>query len=139
MAGSRSIEYRTLLRLTGDIELAVQDHLVAIGSQLVASDLITPTQSREIRNTHNPVDSRAADLVGYIQGKVQQNPEHYQAFIDVLKSDLAQYGDILKKLKDTYDSLANPTQSNGTPPRPVGGGMPSSHKYLYAQWGIEKN
>ncbi len=55
-----------------------------------------------------------------------------------IKSDLAQYGDILKKLKDTYDSLANPTQSNGTPPRPVGGGMPSSRKYLYAQWGIEK-
>ena len=126
MAVEPSVEYRTLLRLTGYIELTVKDHLIDIGGKLVESELITPAQYKEIRNTHNPVDSRAADLVGFVQGKVQQNPKHYHTFIDVLKSDQSQYGDLLKKLKDTYDSLAGPhppsaahkQQSNGGTPTP---------------------
>ena len=106
MAAESSVEYRTLLLLTDDLELAVKDHLVEIGSKLVASELITPAQSRETRNAHNPVNVRAADLVGYLQVKVQQNSQHYHTFTDVLKKDLAQYGDILKKLKAKYDSLS---------------------------------
>ena len=102
---SESVEYRTLLRLTADIELAVKDHLFEIGGKLVASELLTPSQYKEIRNTHNSVDLRAADLVGYVQTKVEQNSQHYHAFVDVLGRDLAQYNDILKKLKAMYNSL----------------------------------
>lgn len=136
---AESIEYRTLVRLTSDIELAVKDKLVGIGGKLVSSELITPAQSKEIRNSHNPEDVRAADLVEYIQTKVQQNPpKHYRAFIEVLESDLAEYGDILKKLKDMYDSFAHPPPADAEPPRsngtlpepPVGEGVPNSRKYL---------
>lgn len=135
MAGSTA-EYRTLLRLTVNIQGAVKDKLISIGAELVANELISPEQYERIRNTQNPCDSRAADLVGYVQGKVQQNSQHYHTFIKALQSDEAQYRDILKKLKETYDSLRlggtshqppavhEPGQSpNGAPTPPVTGGM----------------
>ena len=128
-------EYRTLVQLTAEIELAVKDQLVDIGSKLVASELITPAQARSLRNTSNSVESRAADLVEYIQTKVQQNSQHYSTFIGVLEKDLAQYDDILKKLREKYDSLrgvgsgdgggqATPAVSPSMVP-PTGGMLPS--------------
>ena len=117
MASESSPEYRTLIKLTDDIEVALRDSLVEIGSKLVASELITPIQARNIRNPNNPAELRAAELVGYIQTKVQQNPKHYGTFIDVLKEDQVQYDDILKKLKKMYDSLRR-----GVGPARGGGG-----------------
>ena len=48
MAAESSVEYRTLLRLTGYMELTVKDHLIDIRAKLVESELITPAQYKEI-------------------------------------------------------------------------------------------
>ena len=101
-----SAEYLTLVGLNASIQLALKDHLTDIGGQLLASGLIAPTQNEAIINSNNPANERAAKLVGHILTKVQQNPpQHYGTFIGVLEKDLTQYGDILKKLKEKYDSL----------------------------------
>ena len=121
MAGSS--EYRTLLRLTGDVQLAVKSQLVSLGGALVANELIDPGQYAGLRNANIADSTRAADLVGYIQEKVLQNAQHYHTFIDVLESQ-AQYGDILKKLKDMYSSLCgHPQEQHRSPPtaQAVGG------------------
>ena len=96
-----SVEYEVLVRHTVDLQVAVQDSLTPLGAQFVAAQIITPDQYREIRNAHRPVNERAADLVGYVQNKVRQDPRHYHTFIGALKSDLSQYGDILTKLGET--------------------------------------
>ena len=88
-------EYEVLVRHTVDLQLAVQDNLTPLGAELVAAQIITPDQYREIRNAYRPVNERGADLVGYVQNKVRQDPRQYHAFIDALKSDLSQYRNIL--------------------------------------------
>ena len=97
MAGS--VEYQVLVRHTVDLELAVKDNLIPLSSQLVTAQIITPDQYREIRNTCRSVDERVADLIGYVQNKVRQDPRHYHAFLGALWSDPSQYGDILTKLE----------------------------------------
>jgi hypothetical protein len=96
MAGS--VEYEILVRHTVDLQLAVKGNLIPLGAQLVAAQVITPDQYEEIRNAHRSVNDRGAELVGYVQNRVRQDPQHYYIFIGALKSDLSQYGDILTKL-----------------------------------------
>ena len=94
-------EYEVLVRHTVDLQLAVKENLTYLGARLIAAQIITPDQYEEIRNAHRPINKRVADLVGYVQNKVRQDPRHYHAFIGALKSDLAQYGGILTKLEQT--------------------------------------
>ena len=103
--------YEVLIRHTVDFQLAVKENLTPFGAQLVASEIITPDQYREIRNAHRPLNERGADLVGYVQNKVRQDPRYYHAFIGALKSDLSQYGDILTKLEKARLSKASEWQS----------------------------
>ena len=119
--GTSSAEYRTLLFHTADLQLAMKAQLILLGAQLVSAQLITTEQFCEIRNPQHPSEKRAADLVQLVQDKVQQNPQCYQTFIDVVKKDQSQYGDILEKLQQTYHAklqqqhtLAIPAPSGST-------------------------
>ena len=121
MADSGSAEYRTLVRLTSDIQVAVKNSLVSLGGALVSAELIEPGQYDGIKNEHNSPELCAANLVGYVQTKVQQNRQHYHTFIGVLKGNQAQNKDILRKLKETYDSLnTDPPPPPGPDPAPNG-------------------
>jgi hypothetical protein len=120
MAGS--VEYEVLIRNTVDLQLAVKANIISLGAQLVAAQVITPDQYEEIRNAHRPVNERGADLVGYVQTKVRQDPRHYRAFIDALKSDLSQYSDILTKLEN---AVIQP------PPREEGGNQLPTQGILF--------
>ena len=115
-------EYEVLIRYTVDLQLAVKENLTPLGAQLVSAQIITPDQYTEIRNTHRPVNERGADLVGYVQNKVRQDPRHYDAFIGALKSDLSQYSDILTKLEQARLPQASELQpvTPHPPPREDG-------------------
>ena len=120
MAESRSVEYEVLVRHTVDLQVAVEDNLIPLGAQLVTAQIITPDQYEEIRNAHRPVNERGADLVGYVQNKVRQDPRHYHAFLGALRSDLSQYGDILTKLEQamlSQTSEQKPEIPQPPPPR----------------------
>jgi hypothetical protein len=126
MAGS--VEFEVLIRHTVDLQLAVKESLTPLGAQLVSAQIITLDQYEEIRNAHRPVNERGADLVGYIQNKVRQDPQHYQAFIDTLKSDLSQYRDIMTKLEETrlqwqpvHVVTQHPPREEGDNPLPAQG------------------
>ena len=108
MAGS--VEYQVLVRHTVDLQRAVKYNLTPLGAELVSAEIITPGQYREIRNANRPVDERGADLVEYVQNKVYQNPRHYHAFIDALRCDLSQYGDVLTKLEQARLSQVSERQ-----------------------------
>ena len=121
-------EYELLVRHTVDLQLAVQDNLTHLGAQLVAAQIITPDQYEEIRNAHRPVNERGADLVGYAQNKVRQDPRQYHAFIGALRSDLSQYGDIVTKLEQTrlpQASERQPVILQPPPPRGCGNRLPA--------------
>ena len=115
-----SVEYEVLIRHTIDLQRAVKDNLTPLGAQLVAAKIITPDQYEKIRNPHQPVIERGADLIGYVQNQVRQNPRHYHAFIDALRSDESQYGDILMKLEQamlSHVSEQQPVTPQPPPPR----------------------
>ena len=131
MAGS--IEYEILVHHTADLQRAVRDNLTPLGAELVSAEIITPSQYREIRNPHRPVDERGADLVEYVQNKVLQNPQHYYAFIEILWSDLSQYDDILTKLEHArllQESEWQPVTPQSPPPREDDNQLPAQGIYL---------
>ena len=103
MAGAECHEYEVLIRHTVDLQLAVKANLTPLGAQLVAAKIITLDQYEEIRNAYRPVNDRAADLVGYVQHKVRQEPQHYHDFIGALRSDQSQYHAIMAKLEQSYN------------------------------------
>ena len=102
-------EHEALARCTPDLQLAVKEDLIHLGAELVAKRLITTDKYREIRNSRNPLEERAADLVGLIQDKVKQNDQCYHTFIAVLQNDRHQYNDILGKLQRTYSMISSPS------------------------------
>ena len=106
-----SIEYRVLIRHTTDLQVAVRANLTPLGGQLIAAQIITPGQYEEIRNAYRSINERGADLIGYIQNKVYQNPWHYHTFLGILRSDMFQYGDILAKLEQTWLSQVSEQQA----------------------------
>ena len=97
-------EYRTLIRHTDDLQLVAGADILSLSTSLVADSIITQKQCQDIlpSTDNGPKSVRAAKLVGFIQGKVLQNREHYASFIAVLGKNKKQYGDILKKLQETY-------------------------------------
>ena len=79
-------EYQTLIRCTADLQLGVKMELISLGAELVSAELVTPEQYHEARNLHTPLGVRAADLVYFVQRKVQQDPECFHVFVNILKN-----------------------------------------------------
>ena len=80
-------EYRTLVRHTYDLQLAVKMELVSVGAKLVSALLITPDQYQEVRNPYLSLKERAAYLIDLVQNKVQQHPRWYAVFIAAVKEN----------------------------------------------------
>ena len=106
-----SKEYLTLIQCTLHLRLAVKSHLLSLGASLIAKHVITPDQEEELRNDHNSIGSRAADLIKFVQDKVLQDPKYYHIFIDILGEDLSQDRGILEILQNTYESMQLQTTS----------------------------
>ena len=86
LAMAMSPEYQTLICHTYDLQIAVKMELIPLGAKLVSVKLITLDQYEEIRNLHRPLDIRAADLVYFVQVKVQQDPKCYDVFVAILEN-----------------------------------------------------
>lgn len=54
-----------LIKATGKLTKAVQDHITLISTELVANDLITLENQAVLRNAQHPAIERTADLVNY--------------------------------------------------------------------------
>jgi hypothetical protein len=137
-----SVEYEVLIRLTPDLQQAVKQNLTPLGAQLVSAQIITPDQYEEIRNAHKTVYERGAELVGYVQNKVRQDPRYYPAFIGaLLRSDLSQYGGILRRLEQTRLSVASERQPViphcDPPPREGGNRIPAQGTLFVFVLGID--
>ena len=107
-----SVEFRTLLVLTPDLQLAVKADLLHLGAKLMAKGVITSDKYEELKNYHISPANRAADLVQLVQDKVQQNAQHYYTLTDAFESDRGQYGDILEKLQQTYKKISSHSTGN---------------------------
>ena len=101
-----SAEYRTLQSHTNDLRLAVKADLIGLSGDVFGAGLITKETCDGIADRMHSKEERAASLVGFVQDKVQESPQNYHIFIGVLRQrGLSQYGDILRKLKDTYKGV----------------------------------
>lgn len=79
-------EYQTLVLHTADLQVAVKMELTSIGAKLVSAKLITPEQYDEVRNPYRSLADRAADLICFVQNKVEQDPRFYYIFVnDIIK------------------------------------------------------
>ena len=99
---AESAEHQTLVRHTADLQLAVKANLTVLGGNLVSVMLLDSDQYVKVRNRHNAIEDRAADLVEFVKVKIQRNPDNFRTFTDVLKKDQNEYCDILEKLGRTY-------------------------------------
>lgn len=103
MASGRSTpEYLTIVARTEDLRLVLQYDLVSVGASLTSCGLISPDQYTRSRNRMFTESERAADLVQWIQDKVQGNAQNYHTFIAVLQRDSMLYSHIVSKLQETY-------------------------------------
>ena len=100
-----SAEYRALIELTPELQLAVKTQLTSLGGHLVAVGLITPDDYTWLINSTLREDKQAANLIGLIQQKVQQDTGCYQTFVDVLQKDQSQYSGIVENLQQTVTRL----------------------------------
>ena len=97
-----SSEYKTLVHLDADLQLALQDNLIRLSTVLSSKSLITTNQSSDLRNEYRSKAIRAADLVHWIKNKVLLNDECFYTFIRALDHDDSRYYcHILRKLKET--------------------------------------
>ena len=99
-------EYRTIVECTSSLTLAIKNHLSDLSAQLLQRHLITAAQESQMRNKMHSPESRVATLVELIRDRVEQNPKHYQIFIEALEADQLANGDILELLKGKYESLS---------------------------------
>ncbi|MCG8625708.1 MAG: hypothetical protein MJE68_27380 [Proteobacteria bacterium] len=99
-SGRNTPEYLTIVAKTDYLRLALQNDLISIGGSLVACGFISPDQYSRLRNGMFTESERAADLVQWIQNKVQQNAQNYRTFIGVLQKDTMQYSHALTTLQE---------------------------------------
>lgn len=92
-------EYDAIVRATARLELAVRHNITQLCAELVSCGLITPDQSSRLRNVNHDVAERAADLVGIITNKVEQDPNNYYIFVNVLQENEATYSEVLHILE----------------------------------------
>ena len=100
--GRNTPEYLTIVAKTEYLRLALQNDLISIGGSLMACGFISPDQYSKLRNRMFTESERAADLVQWIQDKVQGNARNYHTFIGVLQQDTMQYSHALTTLQEVY-------------------------------------
>lgn len=101
-SGLNTPEYLTIVSKTEDLRLALQHDLVSIGGALIACGFISSDQYSRLRNRMFTESERAADLVQWIQDKVQENAQNYHTFIRVLQQNIMHYSHILSGLQVLY-------------------------------------
>ena len=101
--GQDTPECLTIVATTENLCLALQHDLVSIGSALVGHGLISPNQYARLRNKMHSEADRAADLIQWIQEKIQGgDTQIYHTFVEVLQRYPLQYSHILAILQQTY-------------------------------------
>ncbi|MCG8625111.1 MAG: hypothetical protein MJE68_24325 [Proteobacteria bacterium] len=95
---------------TGKLTRALKNNITPICADLVANDLITTEQQKNLRNPMHDAIERAADLVQLLTDKVEENPANYHTLIRILGDDTATYGDVLE-----YLALPRPSDPPTTP------------------------
>ena len=102
-------EYRSILKGTSKLTRALKNNITPICADLVANDLITPDQQRNLRNPNHDAIERAADLVQLLTDKVEANTANYHTLVRILGEDRATYGDVLE-----YLALPSDPPTSGT-------------------------
>ena len=108
-------EYLTIKKATAKLLRAVQNNIIALGAELFSEDLISDDNYTSLKNETRDTVAKAAELVGYVANKVEQNPENYHTFVKILTEDRATYKDVLKILEPIYQdpdqvAVAEPTK-----------------------------
>ena len=104
-------EYKTLVGCASKISTAIQHNLADISSRLLSAGLVTPEQSSQLRNSSISESERASRLVSFIINRIQLEPRHYHAFINVLSELSPIYNDLLLALNETYSNLGGELSS----------------------------
>ena len=98
----RTPEFRTLVAKTDSLRLALQHDLVPTGGALVGREVISPNQYASLRNRLYSEADRAADLIQWIQEKIQRcEIQIYHTFVEVLQQN-PMYAHTLAILQRTY-------------------------------------
>ena len=93
------------MKCTRVLRTAVQTHLFSLGASLLSEELISTDNDSDIRNTMHSEPERAARLIEILQLQVKLEPQNFHTFLSVLDNDRDIYKDILKTLREKYQSF----------------------------------
>ena len=104
MSFSGSVEYETLKSNVEELKLAIRPQVNKLGAKLVAARLVSNVMFKIISTSSASESVCATGVLELMEQKVQLNPQCYHTFVAVLLDDEVQFGSILQKLQDTYQS-----------------------------------
>ena len=103
-----TVEYRAMIKATVELTNAVKNELTPLSLKLVAKELISVDQGKELRNGHIGVADRAANLVTLVTNKVEQDKKNFYRFVEVLIGNRSAYREILESLEPIYKTGIRP-------------------------------
>ena len=101
-----SVEYRTLVTCTPNLNTLISGDPLTIANDLVAVNMISPGIINEISSRQVDDRTKACKLVKCVCDHVGFNPEKYDLFISVLKRHMW-LDDLVKTLNDTHGKYCN--------------------------------
>lgn len=104
----RNIEYDILLKNTAELTGILSADLLSVSTKLVAEGLIP--QSLHSNSTLGEKDKavKASELVDAVTKKVQNHPQAFQKFLQILREGGPYYSETVSKIKGEYDTLTKP-------------------------------
>lgn len=94
--------FNTLVSLEKDIILATKNNVINFSGLLFQHNLIDGDQYGVARNTRNPANERARDVMDVVRGKVEEDDSLFETLLTIFDSDRAQNKVIISKLRETY-------------------------------------
>ena len=105
MINPDTAEYKAIIKHTVELRTAVKNNITTLSGHLLCNQLITSENEEELRIISQSESDRAAKLVGFVQHRVELNPDNFCTFIKILEKDEKNYEYIINLLKETCDSL----------------------------------
>ena len=99
----RSREHKHMISLTGELRLALQDHLLGVSEALHSKHIISTDAMSKLQNQMHEKARRASELVVLVLNKVKEDSSHYYTFVQLLEELDKCHSGIVKNLKELPD------------------------------------
>lgn len=103
--GGPSLEYQTLLACTSKLVSEISQGPSTVSAKLLDKGFIPPNLHKKMQMIALEDQVKASELVSCVTSKVQNYPEKYRVFLEILRGE-AWLGELVTTLENKYSELA---------------------------------